>query len=262
MRAVPLVLVVLAACGAAAPVRPPDPTVPARARFDAASERHERLLAAIDQEDAPRDGEVARTSTVRGQLAAVLGAADRARSAAVRLVPADVAAYVRAVDALARAYLGSVIESTDGPRRPLPFRRDDTRDELGSLTVDEKLHNWQPAAEPLAFIKFAIPPPPPGAPADAPLTVRVCRGDVRHIDIAGGPALAVGIMRFRFDGARPVVSVLENTSGGFRPGIPRLAIALTALARLGYLPARRADLTVYENPTGDYDRSMIAHSTR
>jgi hypothetical protein len=89
--------------------------------------------------------------------------------------------------------------------------------------------------------------------------VRVGRADVRHVDLAGGPAIAVGILRFRFDGPRPIVTEVENTSGGYRPGVPRLETALAALAELGYLPARRGDLIVHQNPTGDYDRSMIAH---
>jgi hypothetical protein len=89
------------------------------------------------------------------------------------------------------------------------------------------------------------------------LVTRVGRLDVGHGDIAGGPALSAGLLRSEVKDGKARVVLLENTSGGFRPGPLRNRVTLEALRAAGYLPTSQADLTVHDNPSGGYDHSAL-----
>lgn len=231
----------LSACGARSPAPAEDAPLP----DNHPTARLRRILALIAQEDAPRP-EQPKSRTVREQLDAHIRSVETARTSG---------AAWSAISRLERAYLESELDSTYPPVEPLPWSASDRRDQLGSATVDARIRAWQPPGHPGAFVKFAIPP-------GHPRVVRVGPWNARHVDIAGGPAIAAGVMRFRDGGARPVVIALENTSSGLRPGAPRNRTAVDALVALGYAPANPDDLAVYDNPTGEYERSLLAQPTR
>ncbi len=241
-----LVLVMLAGCG---PRSRPRTGPAANDSYEQALARLSTLEAAIAQEDTPRP-EQPKARAVREQLAPALDAARTARAAA-RRDPGRAAALASAVATLEQRYLASELDSTYAPEQPGPWSPDATRDVFGSPTAAARMRAWQPPDAPTAFIKFAIPPPAPGQP----LELRIGHFRTRHVDIAGGPALAAGVLRVRFGPAGPRVLALENASSGLRPGRLRLRVAVDLLRAHGWATP---DLTVHVSPTGDYDRSHLA----
>jgi hypothetical protein len=219
----------------AGPVAPTDPVVAAES--DLAS-----LEAGIRAEDAPRGGHP-KSRTVAAQVATPLDAARKAHDAMVG-APKDRglrAAFVSAVATLKTAYLASSLQATD-------------TDAQGAWTADQDRLELPASAGALrtlqsrsgGFVKFAIP-------AGSPGTVRVGNpGVYAHGQVAGGDALAAGLVVFAFHGDDVTVGELENTSGGFRPGPLRNATAVSAFEAAGYTVAR-----VHANPDGTYDHSDI-----
>jgi hypothetical protein len=222
-----------------------------RERVERATRRCEAITSAAALEDAPRQGKI-KTRLVREQLRSAT------ELAAKSLPPqpyreGDVSTYEAACAGLERAYLGTLLESTDPPSQLGAWTSDEGRDVLGSPSVDAKLAAWQAKQPERPFVKFAVVRAADGQG----LEMRVGPLDVGHVDIAGGPALTAGLLRTAVVDGKTQVVVLENTSGGFRPGPLRNRIALAAIQAAGYLPASSADLTVYDNPTGGYDSSTL-----
>ena len=219
-------------------------------RVQAARDKRALIERSIELEDAPRNGK-AKSQPVAEQLHA---ARERAREAepSTPFDAARVSTYEAAVRELETAYLGSQLESTDPAQKPGEWASDEGRDQLGSATVDAKLASWQALDPERPFVKFAVVRLPSGE-----LVTRVGRLDVGHVDIAGGLALSAGLLHSEVQDGKARVVVLENTSGGFRPGPLRNRITLEALRAAGYLPASAADLTVHDNPTGGYDHSAL-----
>ena len=128
------------------------------------------------------------------------------------------------------------------------WRRIEGCRELLSAVTPEQLRAWQDA---LGYVKFAVPV--------QPRPYRIVVGNRPHIEIAGGPVVAAGLLYFHFGRGRPTVAELENTSGGFRPGPLRNATAADAIRAAGYTIEEHGQ---HDNPTGDYDRSIIAPGGR
>jgi hypothetical protein len=253
MRSIVFAALVLLACAPAAPVSTPvaseaDAAMLGR-RVAAATQSREAIQAAIQHEDGPRKGKP-KTVLVGDQVRATLDEAARLVPAAP-LDEAKVRAYEQACAALEAAYLESLLESTDPASKPLPWMSDEGRDVLGSPTVDAKLAAWQAFDAEHPFAKFAV------VRVDGVLQLRVGRLDVGHVDIAGAPALSAGLLRSEVQGGRTVIVVVENTSGGFRPGPLRNRTTLGAIEAVGYLPSDRAALTVHDNPSGGYADSVL-----
>ncbi len=232
-----------AAPEAAAPVEETGPLAEAR-------RRHQRVVDGVALEDAPRgsapEDQKRPEDLVGAQIRAQLDAAAACRVAA-EADPAQVSAYAAAVERLEAAYLASSLVSTDA-WDGAAWAPDDYRDQLGNRGVDDKIRAWQAASE-LSCIKFAV------VRAGDATVVRVGSMDAAHVEIAGGPALAAGLLRFDLDGPRPVAAELENVSGGFRPGPLRNATARAAIIAAGYASA--AGLDVYANATGTYGSSHM-----
>jgi hypothetical protein len=249
----------LVACAPAVQVRPPSGAAvdgsALERRVQVASQRRDVVLRSAEQEDAPRRG---RTKSVRvgDQLREVSLAAQRALPA-TPYREAEVRAYEEACARLEAAYLDSELESTDTPSQPGAWARDAGRDVLGSDTVDAKLAAWQTFDPQRPFAKFAVVRGESGA-----LELRVGRLDVGHVDIAGGTALGAGLLQSALENGRTVVTVVENTSGGFRPGPLRNRTTRIALEAAGYLPADPVALRVHDNPTGGYDGSVLIPATK
>ncbi len=224
-------------------------------RVAQATQQRETIRQAAEQEDAPRGGHE-KTLKVQDQLKSA------SELAAQRLPTApyqakDVEAYEAACRALEAAYLDSLLESTDPASIAGPFRSDGGRDLLGSATVDAKLKAWQEKNPARPFVKFAIVRSSDGKE----LEVHVGAFDVGHVDIAGGPALSAGLLQTTVIDGKTKIVVLENTSGGFRPGPLRNLIAKRAIEAASYLPDGH-DLTVHDNPSGGYDHSKLVIPTK
>jgi len=199
---------------------------------------------------------------VRDQIAGPLATAQRHRERAAWALDTGnrtvelLAQFETSVQALERAYLDSNLISTDTTIAPgEEWRPTGDRARLREATRDQ-LSGWQssPADEP--WVKFAVPP---RDRTDGNLEIRVGSKDLSHGEIAGGPAIAAGILSFDFSGAgRPRVHEMENVSGGFRPGPLRNTIAREAVAAAGYTLAD--DFTEHRDATGAYGGSvMYAH---
>jgi hypothetical protein len=201
------------------------------ARWYAANRDFYLVSSQVQQEDAPRGG-VAKTTTTESQVATEQAAANQAMSG-------PIGPYETAVAAFKAAYLASKMDSTDAPQQAGAWAADDGRDELGSRTVDAKLAGWLDVNGE-AILKFAVVD---GNFRVGPLTTA-------HVDIAGGPAHAAGLIKIYCD---LKIYALENTSGGYRPGWFRNETAVAAI------PAGYAGngLEVFNNPTGNYDRSVL-----
>jgi hypothetical protein len=248
------VLFCLAGCAATVthPVAEPRATPVLTERVARATQLREQIARSVEQEDAQRQGR-RKTLLVADQVRA-------ARDVAAHALPgaqADetlVQSYEQACAALEQAYLDSLLESTDPAQKSGAWAPDDDRDVLGSATVGDKLMRWQGADAQRPFAKFAVVREPDGS-----LQTRVGSLRTGHVDIAGGPALVAGLLRAELRAGKLVIVLLENTSGGFRPGPLRVRTALAALERGGFLPAQRSELTVHENPTGGYESSQLIH---
>jgi hypothetical protein len=200
-----------------------------RARRDAADRACAAIVALIDQEDTPRGDP--KEHTTREQVAPAMR---DATAAAAGLIDD----YEGAIERLRRAYLASLLYSVDAPELTGDWSAGDQRDELGSDTFATHLAAWLDGAQ-LATFKFAL----------VGSSFRVGAG-LQHVDVAGGPALAAGLVQLDAKGA---VHAIENTSGGFRPGSLRNLTAHAALPA----SAVASDLRVIDNPDGDYDRSVL-----
>ncbi|HZS37460.1 MAG TPA: hypothetical protein VFF06_11575 [Polyangia bacterium] len=208
----------------------PPPDGDERARQDAADRACAAIVSLIDQEDAPRGGTKERTT--REQVEPALG---DATAAAQRTIDE----YEAAVDRLRGAYLGSLLYSTDAPELAGDWSADEQRDELGSDTFAAHLAAWLGGAQ-SAILKFAL----------VGSSFRVGVTALAHVDVAGGPAIAAGLIRIDGNGA---LHGIENTSGGFRPGYLRNLTARAAVPA----SALASDLRVIDNPDGDYDQSVL-----
>jgi len=243
MRMLVMIAAVLAGCGSKSKAKSPPPSE--APGVVAAAEAASARLAAIEQgirvEDVVR-GEVAKPQLVGDALALPLKRAQTSAGAAL----------VEAVAALEVRYLATPLDATDAAKQPGPWSADDGRDQLGSATVEARLRVW--AAHPKGFVKFAVVAGPDGAPV-----MRVGSADTRHVDIGGGPALTAGLLRVDVSGATVLVTALENTSGGYRPGPLRNALAVAALQAAG---RAAPGMVVHDNPTGDYETSQLAHAQK
>jgi hypothetical protein len=200
------------------------------ARWDAANRACTTIASLVDQEDTPRDG--TKEHTTREQIDAALS---DATAAAQRTIDE----YEEAVDRLRWAYLGSLLYSTDVPDVAGAWSASDQRDELGSDTFAARLTAWLGGAQ-TAILKFAL----------VGSSFRVGVFALKHVDVAGGPALAAGLIQIDGNGA---IHALENTSGGFRPGYLRNPTARADLPT----SALASDFRVIDNPDGDYDQSVL-----
>lgn len=217
------------------------------ADYDSVYARWRAVVDSVTCEDSTTGDRPAKPAEQRvgTQLREQLDAAATAQVAASR-PGGDVGGFDRAVAALERAYAASSLYSTD-PAVSGPWEADATRDELGSATVDAKIAGWQQQSG-LGAVKFAVPRPGP----DGQTRVRVGWG-TSHVAIAGGPAVAAGLLRFDLRGARPTATELENVSGGFRPGPLRNAVARAAVEAAGYA----TDLHTHAKADGTYGGSWM-----
>ncbi|MCC6994009.1 MAG: hypothetical protein IT370_05210 [Deltaproteobacteria bacterium] len=242
MRKLVVIAAVLAGCGSKSKAKaPPSETPEVRAAAEAAAARLAAIEDGIRVEDVVR-GEVAKTQLVGDALALPLRRAQTSSGAAL----------IEAVAALEQRYLATPLDATDAALQPGPWSADDGRDQLGSATVDARLRVW--AAHPKGFLKFVVVAGAEGTPV-----MRVGSADTRHVDIGGGPALTAGLLRVDVSGATVRVTVLENTSGGYRPGPLRNALAVAALQAAG---RAAPGMVVHDNPTGDYPTSELAHAQK
>ena len=204
--------------------------------------------------DHPASGPVA-DLRVETALAGPIADADRARREA-EAHPDDTArltAYDTAVAALRAAYLESPLYSTDDLSqrgggawaRSSSRARVDPASSRGPDTVTRAdITRWQNAN---GFVKFVV--------VQRPRFMAL--GEGSHIDIAGGPVVAAGLLYFDLHGSGdyPAVSELENVSGGFRPGPLRNETAVAMLTAAGFPHAAAAR---HDAASGAYDTSQIA----
>ena len=241
-RMLVVIAAVLAGCGSKGKAKsPPSQSPEAAPGAEAAAARLSAIEQGIRVEDVVR-GEVAKQQLVGDALALPLKRAQTSSGAAL----------VDAVAALEQRYLATPLDATDAAKQPGPWSADDGRDQLGSATVDARLRGW--AAHPKGFVKFVLVAGPDGAPV-----MRVGSADTRHVDIGGGPALTAGLLRVDVSGQTVLVTALENTSGGYRPGPLRNALAVAALQAAG---RAAPGMVVHDNPTGDYETSQLAHAQK
>ncbi len=233
----------------------PDQSV-LQTRVAQATSLRQAIQDAVQREDAPRNGKV-KTMLVSDQLRTSMDLVERNAPTAPYQEP-NVSKYEAACLALEAAYLGTELESTDPASKTGAWTSDEGRDVLGSDTVDAKLAAWQ-SRDPLRpFAKFAVV----SASDGKGLAVRVGALDTAHVDIAGGAALSAGLLQSSVIHGKTRVVVVENTSGGYRPGPLRNRITREALEAAGYLPEAPSDFTIYANPTGGYDASKLIVSTK
>jgi hypothetical protein len=223
-------------------------------RVQRATELRESIATSVAYEDAPRKGKT-KTLLVADQVRETSALAAQSVPTTPYREP-DVRSYEEACARLLDSYLGSLLESTDPSASPGPWAIDDGRDVLGSASVDQKLALWQAQNPERPFAKFAVV-----RAADGTLSMRVGRLDVGHVDIAGGPALSAGLLRTAVHDGKTEVVVLENTSGGYRPGPLRNRLSRAALEAARYMPSA-SELTVHDNPSGSYDHSKLIPAKR
>jgi hypothetical protein len=221
---------------AVAQTAPVAPAVEAR-RVAAAN-----LLAEIDREigieDDQTDGHAKPTLTRTAALGALLDAAHSAETLA-RTTPteANVAALERAVQAALTRYRATPMSSRDGAMRTTTTSQADYLDAVSF----SQLLAWQRADATQPWVKFAVPPPAAGGAN----RMRVGSPALHHNEVAGGEAIAAGLLRFNPDDG--TVAELENTSGGYRPGHLRNATAAALLSAAHYT------VSVHDNESGQYN---------
>lgn len=230
-------------------------------RHDAACARLSLIEDSVKAEDTKRgdeakDDKVLGKHSVEAQLADTgtrKAAMDARGPSAAALTSKDpipaVTAFETAVRAYQDAYERTYLVSTDGPvDKTTTWKPTDERDRLSNKGAKDKLVKWAS----LPYIKFVIPV---GNPTDVYVGIE----PLSHVDIAEDNALTAGILKVKTNPLR--VSELGNSSGGYRPGPLRNALALARFIDHGIVQDDLAGTAVDNRPDGTYTHSHIIHPT-